>query len=102
MVVQRHPLPHLTVSEEVVHPQRARSLEAVAGRLDIEVAFETGQAGRQFVEQVGLDGVLDDGVAIALHPADMGIDIVDLLWFGTTEDTLDQAKKFMDEVAPKV
>ena len=33
---------------------------------------------------------------------DMGIDVVDLLWFGTTEDTLEQAKKFMDEVAPKV
>ena len=34
--------------------------------------------------------------------ADLGIDTVDLLWFGTTEDTLEQAKKFMTEVAPNV
>ena len=66
---------------------------------------------RRFCDEEGR--VFDDLMLVGQAPlsadadllkaqADMGIDVVDLLWFGTTEDTLEQAKKFMDEVAPKV
>ncbi len=34
--------------------------------------------------------------------ADLGIDVVDLLSFGQVDDVLDQAARFMDEVAPQL
>ena len=34
--------------------------------------------------------------------ADLGINVVDLLSFGQVDDVLDQAARFMDEVAPQL
>jgi probable F420-dependent oxidoreductase len=76
--------------------------DAIGERLDTLRRF-CDEEGRPF-EDLLLVGQapLNIDADVLKAQADMGIDIVDLLWFGTTEDTLEQAKKFMDEVAPKV
>ena len=51
------------VGQQVVDAGGADPSKALAGRHDAELAFESVEVLVQGVDQVGLDGVLDDGVA---------------------------------------
>ena len=51
------------MGQQVVDPHRPVALEAVVGRHGAEVALQPDQGLVELVDQVGLDGVLDDGVA---------------------------------------
>jgi probable F420-dependent oxidoreductase len=76
--------------------------EAINERLDTLRGF-CDDEGRSFDDLLLVgQAPLSVDADILRAQADMGIDIVDLLWFGTTEDTLEQAKRFMGEVAPKL
>jgi hypothetical protein len=52
------------VDQQVVDPHGAGALEGVPGRDDAEVDLEPVERLGDLVEQVGLDGVLDDRVAL--------------------------------------
>ena len=40
-------------------------------------------------------------IEVVRKQADLGIDVVDLISFGQIDDVLDQAARFIDEVAPQ-
>jgi len=44
---------------------------------------------------------LGESVETLRGQADLGIDVIDLISFGMVDDVLDQAARFMDEVAPQ-
>ena len=50
--------------QQVVDADGLRALEVVAGRHDAEVDLEAVQLVDELVDEVGLDGVLDDRVAL--------------------------------------
>ena len=62
--VDRDPLERLAVHEQVVDADGLAALEVVGRRHDAEVDLEAVQLVVELVEQVGLDGVLDDRVAL--------------------------------------
>ena len=70
--VHRHPLPDLAEREQVVDAQRVLAFERVVGRLDLEERLEVGERLRERVDQLGLDRVLDDRVAVALDVGHVG------------------------------
>ena len=73
--VDRNPLEVGSVGQEVVDPDRPGALEVVVRRHDVEVTLQAGQFVDQCVDEVGLDGVLDDGVAVRRDAFDVGGEI---------------------------
>ena len=60
VLVHRDALVELAVDQQVVDAHRAPALEAIGRRRDVELALEPLEIGDQRVDEVGLDGVLDD------------------------------------------
>jgi len=70
------------VHEEVVDPHGAGALEVVPGRSHVELALEAQQVVVEGVDEVGLDGVLDDrvpllGDAVEVSPEGRPVDRLD-------------------------
>jgi alkanesulfonate monooxygenase SsuD/methylene tetrahydromethanopterin reductase-like flavin-dependent oxidoreductase (luciferase family) len=73
---------------------------ATRERLDT-LARYCDEAGRRFEDLLLVSqAFLGQDVEALERQAEMGIDVVDLMSFGQIDDVLDQAARFMDEVAP--
>jgi hypothetical protein len=62
--MQRDPSEDLPVDQQVVDPGGLEALEEIAGGHDAQVALELEQGLVDLVDEVELDGVVEDGVAV--------------------------------------
>ena len=75
VLVHRNPLPDAVEGEQVVDPQRLVALERVRRGLDLEELLEADQRVVELVDQAGLDGVLDDRVALLVDFLHVHVDV---------------------------
>ena len=73
--VHRHPLEGRAVHQQVVDANGLRALEVVGRRHDPEVDLQAVELFDELVDQVGLDGVLDDRVALLCDRGDVVGDV---------------------------
>ena len=74
--VQRYLLVERAVHQQVVDADGAGALEEVVGGHDAELDFEAAKVVVEGVDEVGLDGVLDNRVALLGDEPDMGSDCI--------------------------
>ena len=67
----RHRLEHRVLGEEVVHPPGRVALGRRSLRLDVQLALEPADGVAQVDDEIGLDGVLDDRVAVDVDTGEM-------------------------------
>jgi hypothetical protein len=67
--MNRHGFERFAVDEQVVDARRHETLETVFGGND--AALDSGEIRAQPIDQVRLDGVFDDRVAIAIDSGEM-------------------------------
>src|SRR6202023_2186520 len=60
--------------EQGVDADGSGTLEAVVGRLDVEAVLEASQVGGERVDELGLDGALEDRVAVTVDGGDVLVD----------------------------
>ena len=70
--MHRDPLPDPAEREQVVDPERPGAFERVPGRLDVEERLEVEQRRSELLDEIGLDRVFDDRVAVLLEA--LGVD----------------------------
>ena len=70
--MDRNPLEIDAVGQKVVDAHGAGPFEGVAGREDTELPFQSGEVVEQRVDQIGVDGALDDRVALFADAGAMG------------------------------
>ena len=63
------------MSEEVVHPHGAHALEEIVGRHRAQVVLQLQERLVDFVHEVGLDGVGEDGVTLLGDPGEVGFEV---------------------------
>jgi probable F420-dependent oxidoreductase len=75
---------------------------AIRDRLDL-LARLCDEAGRSIDDLLLVSqAFLGESVDTLKAQADLGVDVVDLISFGLIDDVLDQAARFIDEVAPQL